>query len=147
MSFYDWLFDPGPQHGYLGLASLTLRVGAGALLGRFHGWHKLAEGIAWRAGRLESWPFVAEIRSAGFPAPVTSAWLATAVQFLGGICLVFGVLTRPVAALIFVTLLGALLTDLRLRKDLQLVLVYLLLLFGVLCNGPGPWSVDHVLLR
>src|SRR5580658_3050554 len=107
----DWLFDLGPRCGFLGVAAAIVRVGAGALLFRFHGWHKLSEGLAWRAGRIAAWPFVSEIRAAGFPAPVASAWAAAAAQVVGGGSLVVGLLTRLNAALILATLLGALLTD------------------------------------
>jgi putative oxidoreductase len=143
----DWLFATGARGSLPGAAAVILRLGAGATLAYFHGWHKLSDAITWRSGRRDSWPFVTEIHAAGFPAAVVTAWLATAVQFLGGICLLVGLFTRPAAALILATLAGAVVTNLRLRKDLQLVSVYLLVLCGVFCLGPGAWSLDRILFQ
>lgn len=79
--------------GYLG--PLALRVGVGVVLA-WHGWQKIDGGVSNFAGFVES---------LGIPAPTPMAYIVTALEFLGGIALVIGVLTRFVAALIAIQML------------------------------------------
>jgi putative oxidoreductase len=119
----------------------------GLMLAWFHGVHKLLDGLAWKSGKRPNWPFRDEIEEAGFPFPLPNAYVATAAQLGGGLCLALGVLTRPAALVLSGTLLGAVYTTIVLKKDSQMALVYLLLVLAVLGLGPGAWSVDALLFR
>ncbi len=124
------------------LAAQVLHSFFGVMLVYYHGIHKLVDGLEWRGGRRAEWPFVAEIKAAGFPFPVINAWFATAAQLVGGSLLVLGLGTRPAALLIIGTLLGAVYTNVVLKKSNQMALLYLLLAVCVLAFGPGVWSMD-----
>ncbi|HEX7119899.1 MAG TPA: DoxX family protein [Longimicrobiales bacterium] len=80
-----------------GLALLRAVLG---LIFLVHGWDKLF-GEAGVAG------FAQNLASLGFPAPDVLAWAATLVEFLGGLLLIVGWLTRWTAAVIFVEILIA----------------------------------------
>lgn len=128
-------------------AAFLLRAGTGLAIVRYHGWHKLADGIRWRSGRATSWFFAAEVGKAGSPVPVLSAWLVTLVQLGCGLGLVAGLCTRLCSLAILCTLFGAAYANARFRRESQLVLVYVLLLSAVFLNGAGPWSLDRLLVR
>ncbi len=124
------------------VAAQLLHTCTGLLLVRYHGIHKLVEGLEWRKGRRPVWPFVDEIKAAGFPFPVINAWLATAAQLAGGVLLVIGLGTRAAAVMVAGTLLGAVYTNVVLKKSNQMALLYLLLVACVVAFGPGRWSLD-----
>ena len=129
------------------VATQALHTLTGLMLAWFHGVHKLRDGLAWKAGKRASWPFRDEIAEAGFPFPLPNAYIATAAQLGGGLCLALGLLTRPAALALTGTLLGAVYTTIVLKKDSQMALVYLLLVLASLAFGPGPWSLDSLLFR
>jgi len=133
----------GPQTWVSPLvAAQILHMCTGVLLVKYHGIHKLVEGLEWRKGRHPEWPFVEEIQAAGFPLPVVNAWFATAAQLIGGGLLVVGLGTRAAALVVLGTLLGAVYTNIVLKKSNQMALLYLLLVLCVLALGPGSWSLD-----
>jgi len=78
---------------------IALRIALG-LVFIAHGWPKVAAGGG-GAG------FAAGLAHLGFTPGAAWVWLVAAVEFLGGICLVLGVLVRPAAALIAVEMLVA----------------------------------------
>lgn len=84
-----------------GLAVLRLVLG---LIMLVHGWDKLF-GDAGVAG------FAGGLAAMGIPAPGVMAWVVTLVEFLGGLLLLVGWLTRWVAAVVFVELLVATFTS------------------------------------
>lgn len=127
------------------VAAQVLHMCFGVMLVFYHGVYKLMDGLGWRKGRRPEWPFVTEIKAAGFPFPVVNAWFATAAQLVGGSLLVLGLGTRPAALLIIGTLLGAVYTNIVLKKSNQMALLYLLLAVCVLAFGPGVWSMDLAL--
>lgn len=143
----DWLLKTESFSSTASWGVQLLHVGTGLMLAWHHGLHKLSDGLAWRSARRPDWPFLNEVRAAGFPLAVPSAWLATAAQLGGGLCLAAGLLTRPMALLLAGTLLGAFYTTRVLRKDSQMALVYLLLVLAVALIGAGPWSLDALLFK
>ena len=93
---------------------------------------------------------VADFRHYGIPAPDVAVWLTGSVEVLCGLLLVVGLLTRPAAALLALTLVGAVSTAGRIDGGLfhlgvgpALLVVMLLLLW----LGAGRPSVDSVLER
>ncbi|MDI1446232.1 DoxX family protein [Polyangium sp. 6x1] len=88
MKLRSLLYPDSNRTGSLGL--LLVRLATGALLAA-HGFSKLVDGPAGLAGGLAM---------KGFPAPTLLAWCSTLAEFLGGICLLLGLLTRPAAAVV-----------------------------------------------
>lgn len=143
----EWLLGGRDSPLIQQTAVQALHMLTGLMLAWYHGLHKLRDGLSWKAGKAPTWPFLEEVRAAGFPMPVPNAWMATAVQLGGGVCLVLGLFTRPAALALTGALGGAVYTTLVLKKESQLALVYLLLLLAVIGLGPGPWSLDALLFR
>jgi putative oxidoreductase len=141
----NWLLQVEELPPAAAIGAQLLHTGTGLMLAWHHGLHKLRDGLDWKAGRRANWPFLDEVRAAGFPLALPNAWLATVVQMVGGLCLMAGFLTRPMALLLTGTLLGAVYTTLALRKDSEMALIYLLLLLAVVLVGAGPWSLDSLL--
>ena len=90
--------------GGLGTASapgdfglLVLRVAFGTYIA-LHGWGKI-----YSDGNFGIMPQLVEgVSAMGFPAPTAFAWMAALTEFVGGILVVLGLLTRPAAlALVF----------------------------------------------
>lgn len=84
---------------------------------------------------------------AGVVAPIVSF-----AEFLGGIALALGLLTRPAAGVLAVVMLGALLlvhlpAGFFLPQGYEFVLVLLTILVSLLLAGPGAWSIDAGLKR
>ncbi|MDI3282505.1 DoxX family protein [Polyangium sp. 15x6] len=88
MKLRSLLYPDPSRTGSLGL--LLIRLATGLLLAA-HGLSKLTAGPAGLAGGLAAM---------GFPAPTLLAWCATLAEFLGGICVMLGLLTRPAAAVV-----------------------------------------------
>lgn len=95
------------------------------------------------------------IEKSGIPFPWANTYFVSGVECLGGLALIAGFLTKPVALLLSAVMVVALWTNYPLKaKDRSLKgwvfhyvflpeLLYLLL-FGVLiARGAGPWSVDR----
>jgi putative oxidoreductase len=81
------------------LALLVSRVALGVILVA-HGWQKFNE---WTLDGTAS-----AFGDMGIPAPVVAATFVTAVEIIGGVALIIGLLTPVVALLNMVNLLGAL---------------------------------------
>jgi len=92
---------------------------------------------------------------AGIPLPALSAPFAAYIQFLGGIALILGFLTRPVAAGLVVVMAGALIW---VHRGEPLVMgqngsgsgfafAMGVASLAVLLLGAGRFSVDHLLTR
>lgn len=101
--------------------------------------------------------FVAYFQSLHIPAPALQAPFVVGVEFLGGLGLMLGLLTRPAAFLLSLTMVVALGTAAipehnisanwkGLLDFLYLPETLLLLLLGwLLFSGPGRVSIDHIL--
>lgn len=119
------------------VAVTLLRVFVGLSLAFAHGFGKLppSEG------------FIGGVGDMGFPAPVVFAWAAALSEFVGGILLAVGFLTRPSAAAIAFTMGVA--AFVRHAADpfkaKELALVYFCVALVFLVRGGGRYSVDRLL--
>ena len=124
------------------LALLALRLTSGGYLA-LHGLSKLRGGVDKFAGGLAD---------KGFPLPGVMAWSATLAELLGGILVAIGLVTRPAASSLAITMLVAVLsTHAHQVKQLGTgggvgfeypsLLVVVMLLFAV--SGPGKLSLDR----
>jgi len=121
------------------LPTLVMRVTLGALL-VYHGTNKVFGGHSGLAQHLAD---------LGWPLATVQALLASYTEFLGGIFLVVGLLTRLSAALnvglftvIFFVYHGS-----DAFSDKESGLIYLVMSIVVLLSGPGKVSVDNFLFK
>ena len=120
---------------------LALRVSTGALIFYIHGWHKLEGGIAFlRDGT--PWRLAEEVAGMHFPAPVASAFAATAAQFIFAPLLAIGLFTRLSAAILTGVLGVAILQNVLAQRDPQLALLYTLIVAAFILIGGGRFSLD-----
>jgi putative oxidoreductase len=116
---------------------LVLRLMAGLALAFAHGINKIppSEG------------FVGGVEALGFPLPVFFGWSAGIAEFVGGLCLAVGLLTRPAALLIAFTMAVAFFlqhaTDPFETKEKAFLFGGVALLF--LLTGAGRFSIDSFL--
>lgn len=134
------LFGGESGLSYAANAGLALlRIFAGISLALAHGLGKLppGEGLVTGAANL------------GFPAPTFFAWAAGLSEFLGGIFLALGFLTRFSSFFIACTMLTAIIgvhaADPYQRKELAFMYLFVALAF--LIKGAGDWSIDSFLRR
>lgn len=93
------------------------------------------------------------LASLGVPYPLLNAWMATFVEFGGGILLILGLGTRPIAVALTVNMVVAALTGHKGGGYLILnnppgaeYAINLAVLFGMfVLTGPGAFSLDHLL--
>lgn len=118
---------------------LVLRVFAGLALALAHGMGKLPP----------SERFVGTVAGMGFPAPLVFAWAAGASEFLGGLLVALGLLTRPAAAFALATMLVAAVLrhagDPFLEREKALLFAAAMLLFVL--AGAGRYSLDALVAR
>lgn len=85
----------------------------------------------------------------GFPAPELFAWLAALAEFAGGLLLAAGLLTRPAALTVIITMLVAVFgvhaADSFQQKEMALLYLFIALFF--LLHGAGRWSLDHFITK
>jgi putative oxidoreductase len=126
------------------LALLVARVALGVILVA-HGWQKFDEWTV--AGTASSFGDM------GIPAPTLSATFVTAVEMIGGVALVIGLLTPVVAVLNIVNMLGALVMVhaengiFVAENGFELVLAIFAGLVTVAILGAGRFSTDGLLGR
>jgi putative oxidoreductase len=134
-------------HGLYGqvvpLAWPLVRVALGWNLA-VHGWGKVLAGPAKVA------PGFIEI---GFQHPEPLILLLTVVEFIGGICVAFGLFTRLFAAAIAIEM-AYITFDLYwgngfswLRRGYEYTLMMGLISFAIALRGGGPYSIDRLLPR
>lgn len=120
-------------------AMLPVRFGAGLTL-VLHGWPKLADPSAW----------IERVQDLGLPYATALAWAAALIEVLGGILLIIGFMSRPVAFLgLFV--IGTAIATVHWGQGWfvndggpELALLVGLMLLGVLLGGSGRASVDSI---
>lgn len=119
--------------------STLLRIFAGVALAFAHGIGKLppSEDLIDRTAEL------------GFPVPFVFAWAAGLSEFLGGIFLALGLLTRLSSFFIAFTMLVALVgvhgADAFSKQELAFL--YLFVALSFLLKGAGDWSLDSLLRK
>ena len=129
-----------------GLDTLPLRVGAGAIFAA-HGAQKL---FGWFGGYgLEG--TAGWMASIGLEPGLLMAVLAGSAEFFGGLLLVFGLLVRPIALLLAVTMVVAIVT-VHLQNGLFMAnngyefgLALLAASVALLLRGAGSLSADRLL--
>jgi len=139
-TYENFLFGGDDVHSKrANLGRAVLRVFAGLALALGHGLGKLppSEG------------FVEGVAEMGFPAPGFFAWMAALAEFLGGLLLAAGLLTRPASLFIVINLSVAAIIShagdpFNIREKALLfgtiALMYLL-------TGAGRYSMDALIRR
>ena len=120
---------------------LVLRLATGFFMCYSHGWSKLMSGSD-RWHRLGV--TITEFTGSNFLS-IPLGFMAAFAESIGSLFIVIGLTTRPMAFLLFFTMLVA-----SSKKLLQagiggseLPLLYLVLSFFILVNGPGKYSLDN----
>lgn len=89
------------------------------------------------------------VASIGFPMPGLFAWAAGLSEFVGGILLALGFLTRPAAAFLAFTMgVAAMIVhaaDPFAKKEMGLLYFAIALVFAI--RGSGKWSVDNFIKK
>ena len=146
----QFLFGGPGTPGALGdFGLLVVRVTFSAYIA-LHGWGKIYSNGQF--GLHEQ--LVSGVQSMGFPAPTLFAWMAALTEFVGGILVVLGLLTRPAAlALTFNMAVAAFVAH---GKDpwyslkppsKEMALLYLAPFFMLLMTGAGRFAVDRAFRR
>lgn len=123
----------------VGLALLRVVIGCIFLA---HGWQKLF--VFGFAGVTQAFT------SMGVPLPGVTGPLIAILEFFGGVALVLGLLTRPVAAALAIDMLGAIVM-LKLGggffapKGYEFELALLAGAAALALTGPGSYSLDHMI--
>lgn len=130
-----WLFE----RAWTDAGLLVLRVAFGAGIA-YHGFGKVTGDMT---------QFAAGVSKLGFPLPLVFAWAAALSEFLGGILLAIGFLSRPAALFIVFTMavaaFGAHGADPFKKKELALL--YLFASAALSLTGAGRFSADSLLRR
>lgn len=138
--FYDWSKVVAGWVSWL--APLAARVTVGWVF-LWSGWEKL-QILPTMVKRFAEW---------GIPAPEIMAPLASGIEFIGGILLLIGLLTRfaavPMMIVMAVAIVSAKSADI---DSLETFLgfdevAYFVIFAWLAIAGPGPVSVDHYVLR
>ena len=133
----------GPLAGLHRLAGPThalLRIGAGLLFMQ-HGAQKLFGALGGVDGKGASVPLMGQMGLAGV------------VEFFGGLLIVIGLATRPVAAIAMIQMVAAYFIahqpqgGMPVQNGGELALLYALVWAFFVGNGAGPLSVDAALAR
>jgi putative oxidoreductase len=109
-----------------------------------HGWDKVMGGPS---------ALVSEFTHFGFRAPFAMAVLITCIEFIGGICIMFGFFTRFFAAaaaleLAYITF-GVFWTNgfPSANHGYEYTLMWGAVMFAIALKGGGPWSLDRRIHR
>jgi putative oxidoreductase len=134
------LFGGEAGLSYAANAGLALlRIFAGVSIAFAHGIGKVPPGEGLITG----------VTNLGFPAPTLFAWAAGLSEFLGGIFLALGLLTRFagffISCVMLVAILGVHAADPYQRKELAFIYLFVALAFMI--KGAGDWSVDSFLRK
>ena len=139
MTLRAFLFGSGATSKATDLGLLVLRVGVGLTMALAHGLGKIppSEGFVGATGAM------------GFPLPIVFAWAAALSEFLGGLFIAVGVLTRPAAVMLALTMAVARFVQHGSDPfaDGELALVYLFVAVALAFTGAGRYSLDQMFWR
>ncbi len=136
------------RFGDIGLTFARVCLGLGIAIG--HGYSKIFHD----GGFGPSEQFINGTAQLGFPAPMLFAWMAALSEFLGGLLLAAGLLTRPAAFSLAGTMLGA--AFLAHRNDpfwaagganKEFALLYCVPFMMFIFTGGGRFAVDALLRK
>ncbi|MFN0129495.1 MAG: DoxX family protein [Verrucomicrobiales bacterium] len=123
---------------------LILRVVAGLAL------CTVFEKVLPREGRWgpQEW-FISDVAKMGFPLPIVFAWAAVLSEFVGGIMMMLGVLTRPAAFMnAGTTFVAAFLYHHGdISKSGLMAFIFFAITLSLTIAGPGRFSADALLSR
>lgn len=118
------------------VAWAVARITFGASLALLHGYGKLFGGKVVGLTRT--------VEGLGFPFPAFFAWAASLAEFVGGLLVAVGLLTRPAAGACAFTMLVALYNH---RNDpparMELALLYFTMMLLIVFTGGGRYSLDR----
>ncbi len=118
-----------------GCGDVLLRVMCGAIL-LPPGWHKLTGPLFERD--------VALFHQLGFEPAVPLMWFITALELVGGACLIIGFLTRPIALMVAVEMLVIVFAvDIASGRNFSFTLLWAAVALSIFIRGGGKWSVDR----
>jgi putative oxidoreductase len=145
------LFGAGVRSPLGDFGFAVMRIGIGLYMAIGHGYGKMFGED--RLGPTEQ--FIGYTESLGFPAPVLFAWMAAITEFLGGLALAAGLLTRPAALGMIGTMVVAAFiahgSDPWVAKpgetSKEMAMLYMLPAIAILGIGGGRFSLDALLRR
>lgn len=134
MTLRSFVFGTGETSPATDLGLLLLRLGAGLSLAFGHGLGKLPVSAGFVAGTAEM----------GFPLPALFAWAAALSEFVGGVLLAVGFMTRPAAFFVACTMATAFF----LRHggafgEGEKALLFLVAALALLASGAGRYAADR----
>lgn len=117
------------------LGFTVLRVGAGLAMALAHGLGKVPPPDR----------FIGGVEAMGFPAPVLFAWAAGLAELVGGVLLALGLMTRPAALSLVVTMMVAFFirhgADPFQQKELAFL--FLIITVAFTAAGSGRFGLDR----
>ena len=138
--FYDW--SRTVANGFKWLAPLAVRIVVGSVFLET-GWLK-----------LNALPrMIQNFRDWGIPAPEILTPLASGIEFVGGLLLLVGLLTRFAAVPLMIVMVVAIVSAKLGEIDSIVTLLgfeevsYFVMFAWLAIAGPGPVSLDHFVLR
>ncbi|MCS7299648.1 MAG: DoxX family protein [Spirochaetia bacterium] len=127
------------------LSVLILRLFTGLGIVLFHGWGKIQGIFRFLSGG--EWKFVDTVASIGFPIPGFFAILAGLTEFIGGMFLIVGFLTRISAGFLSFVVIVAIYFHIRTSTNFELPLIYLGMFLSLIFSGAGKFSIDSYMLK
>ena len=139
MTFRSFLFGTGDTSRPVDVGLLLLRLGFGLALAFGHGLGKLPP----------SQGFIDTTAGLGFPLPTLFAWAAGLSEFVGGLLLALGLLTRPAGLFVAVTLGVAAFVQHAGDPfgDRELALAYFVVGLAFAVMGAGRYALDAAIRR
>lgn len=123
-----------------------IRLSAGLLMALLHGWPKVLAAYGYFVHGQE-WRFIKTVEAIGFPAPVLFAMLSTLTEFVGGLLLAIGLLTRYAAFFLLFNMAVAVYHNVSQGSLDELALMYTLIALAFLIYGGGAFSLDSRLRK